>query len=265
LHRIGYDGPREPTLDVLRALHEAHPQAIPFENLDPFMGKVVDLDPARVQDKLVRGRRGGYCFEQNLIFMRALEAFGFTVSGLAARVLWGQPEDAITARGHQLLRVQIAGRTWIADVGFGGLTLTAPLRLEPGAVQETPHERFRILETGDHYRLQAEIDGAWRTLYSFDLNAQHDVDYQVSSYFLSANPASHFVTGLMIARAAPGRRFAMRGNAFAVHETGGRTERRELATAKELAAVLEHDFGIEIPDRAAFADMLVAKNIVPSN
>jgi N-hydroxyarylamine O-acetyltransferase len=264
LRRIGYDGPREPTLDVLRALHVAHPQTIPFENLDPFMGKVVDLDPARVEHKLVRGRRGGYCFEQNLVFMRALEAFGFAVSGLAARVLWGQPEDAVTARGHQLLRVQIAGRTWIADVGFGGMTLTAPLLLEPGIEQQTPHETFRILETGDHYRLQAEVDGVWRTLYRFDLTPQYDVDYQISSYFLSANPASHFVTGLMIARAAPGRRLTMRGNAFAIHETGGRTERREIGTAKELAAVLEDDFGIEIPDRSALADMLVAKNIVPT-
>lgn len=262
LHRIGYQGPRDPTLDVLRALHEAHPLAIPFENLDPFMGRIVDLDPASVQDKLVGSRRGGYCFEHNLLFMRALKALGFAVSGLAARVLWGQPEDALTPRGHQLLRVELAGRTWIADVGFGGLTLTAPLRLDPGIEQQTPHETFRILETGDHYRLQAKVDGAWRTLYRFDLTPQYDVDYQVSSYFLSANPASRFVTGLMIARAAPGRRLALRDNSFAIHRTGARTERREIATAGELATILTDDFGIEIADRAAFIEMAAAKKIV---
>jgi N-hydroxyarylamine O-acetyltransferase len=262
--RIGYDGPRKPTLDVLQAIHGLHPQTIPFENLDPFMGKEVDLDPARVQDKLVRGRRGGYCYEQNLILMRALQALGFEVSGLAARVLWAQAEDAVTPRSHQVLRVEIDGRTWIADVGFGGLTQTAPLLLEPETAQTTPHERFRFVEKNGYFHAQAELDGEWRTLYRFDLAPQYDVDYQVSSYYLSANPASHFVTGLMIARAASGRRFAMRGNSFAIHETGGRTERREIVSAEEHATILESDFGIAIPDRAAFTDMLVAKKIVPA-
>ena len=261
--RIGYAGPAEPTLDVLRALHEAHPQAIPFENLDPFMGKIVDLDPDRVQAKLVGSRRGGYCYEHNLILMQALEALGFSVTGLAARVLWNLPEDAVTPRSHQLLRVQLAGRTWIADVGFGGMTLTAPLLLEPGAEQRTPHETFRIIETRDHYRLQAEVEGSWRTLYRFDLTPQFDVDYQVSSYFLSTNPTSHFVTGLTSARTAPGRRMTLRGNSVAIHEIGGKTERREIATPEELADIYESEFGIGIADRNAFTEMVAAKKIIP--
>ncbi|QDZ02077.1 arylamine N-acetyltransferase [Nitratireductor mangrovi] len=260
--RIGYHGPREPTFAVLAALHEAHPQAIPFENLDPFMGKAVDLEPARVLDKLIGRGRGGYCFEHNLVFMRALRALGFTVGGLAARVLWGQAEDAVTPRGHQLLRIDLDGRILIADVGFGGLTLTTPLLLAPGIVQETPHESFRILETGDHFRLQAEVDGQWRTLYRFDLAPQFDVDYQVSSYFLSTNPASHFVTSLIAARAVPGRRYALRGNSFAIHEKGGRTQRRELNDPDELASILERDFKIAIPDRRAFVRMLLEKKVV---
>jgi len=34
LQRIGYAGPREPTVEVLHAIMCAHVQEIPFENLD---------------------------------------------------------------------------------------------------------------------------------------------------------------------------------------------------------------------------------------
>jgi N-hydroxyarylamine O-acetyltransferase len=252
LDRIGHDGPVEPSLDVLESLHRLHPQAIPFENLDPFLGQPVELDLAALQRKLVRGRRGGYCFEHNLLFMEALAAIGFSVTGLAARVLWGQPEDAITARSHMLLAVEINSRTWLADVGFGGLTQTAPLLLEPGAEQETPHETFRLVVAEGYYRLQANVGGEWRTTYRFDLQQQFPVDYAVTNYFVSTSPSSQFVSNVVAARALPDRRLALRGNRLSVHHPGGRTEREEFANADELADALVAKLGLIIPDRAAF-------------
>jgi arylamine N-acetyltransferase len=139
--RIGYFGARDASLPVLQALHRLHPQAIPFENLNAFLGLPVRLDEASVEAKLVAGRRGGYCYEQNLLFMRMLKLLGFEVTGLAARVMWGQPEKAVTRRSHMLLRVELAGRTMLADVGFGGLTPTAPLRLDPG-VHKSPRTKI---------------------------------------------------------------------------------------------------------------------------
>src|SRR5204862_693519 len=94
--------------------------------------------------KLLTPGRGGWCFEHNLLFAHALEAIGFDVTRLAARVRWNVPEDVVTARSHMLLRVRVDGEDWIADVGFGGLTLTAPLRLRPELEQATPHEPHRI-------------------------------------------------------------------------------------------------------------------------
>jgi N-hydroxyarylamine O-acetyltransferase len=262
--RIGYDGPREATLDVLRALHARHPIAIAFENLDPFMGNTVNVDLATVQAKLIGSRRGGYCYEQNLLFMHALEAIGFDVKGLAARVLWGRPDDTMTPRSHMLLRVEIDGEIWIADVGFGGLTQTAPLRLGLDAVQSTPHEPFRLVEKGGYFHSQAELAGEWRTLYRFDMADHYEGDYAVSSYYLSTSPASHFVTSLIAARAIPEGRLALAGNRFAMHRTDGPTERREIATAGELAEILDREFGIAVPDRAAFAEMVAAKKIIPA-
>jgi len=252
LARIGYAGPRDASLDTLKTLHFLHPQAIPFENIDPFLGQPVRLERAALQDKIVFGGRGGYCFEHNLLLMHALKTLGFEVVGLAARVLWGQSEDAITARSHMLLRVELDGRTCIADVGFGGLTLTAPLQLEPGREQKTPHEPFRIVEAGDHFRLQAAIGGDWRSLYRFDLQPQYEVDYSVTNYFLSTSPTSHFLSSVIAARAAPDRRYALRGNRLSIHHLGGRTEQTEIATAAELADTLQGLLGIIIPDRTAF-------------
>ena len=265
--RIGYGGPTEPSLATLQALHATHPQAIPFENVDALMGVSVGLDIASLQDKIFRQRRGGYCFEHNLIFMHALEALGFTVSGLAARVLWGQPDDAITARSHMLLRIELGGRIYIADVGFGGLTLTAPLLLESGLEQQTPHEAFRLLATGDQFRLQANIGGAstgsnWRTLYRFDMSQAHEVDYRVASHFLSTHPNSHFLSTLVAALVLPDRRYGLRNNRLSTHHAGGLSEQREIATAIELADVLENQLAIVIPDRAAFEARLREKRIV---
>ncbi|RUW51272.1 MULTISPECIES: arylamine N-acetyltransferase [unclassified Mesorhizobium] len=263
--RIGHAGSSDASLDTLKTLHFLHPQAIPFENMDPFLGRPVRLDAASLQDKMVLDGRGGYCFEHNLIFMHALKALGFEVGGLAARVLWGQSEDAITARSHMLLRAELDGRTYIADVGFGGLTLTAPLLLEPGLEQTTPHETFRIVETGDHFRLQAAIGGGWRSLYRFDLQPHYEVDYSVTNYFLSTNPASHFLTSVLAARAAPDRRYALRGNRLSIHHIDGHTEQKQIATATELADTLEGQLGITIPDRTAFEARVREKKIVETS
>lgn len=260
--RIGYRGPTDASLVTLKALHRQHPQAIPFENLDPFLGIPVKLDLASLQDKLFARRRGGYCFEHNLVFMHALKMLGFKVSGLAARVFWGQPDDAITARSHMLLSLKLDGRLYLADVGFGGLTLTAPLRLKPGIEQKSPHEVFRIVDAHDHFRLQAHIGGDWRSLYRFDMQPNHEVDYAVVNHFVSTHPSSHFLSSIIAARALLDRRYALRNNRLSTHHLGGRTEQREITTAAELANILESQLDIIIPDRAAFEAKVRQQNIV---
>jgi len=103
--RIGYLGGRTPTLETLETIIARHTEAIPFENLNPLLRWPVRLDPASLDEKMVREGRGGYCFEQNLLLKYVLNALGYRVTGLAARVLWNAPEGAITPRGDMLLRV----------------------------------------------------------------------------------------------------------------------------------------------------------------
>jgi N-hydroxyarylamine O-acetyltransferase len=247
--RIGYRGPHSASLDTLAAVHLRHAQTIPFENLNPFLRWPVQLEAQALQQKLVRERRGGYCFEHNLLLSHVLTELGFHVKGLAARVRWNVPEGTVTPRGHMLLLVDLDGDRYVADVGFGGLTLTAPLRLQVDIEQSTPHEPFRLVGSGDGFVMQARVAGAWRSLYSFDLQEQFLADYEVTNWYLSNHPSSHFVTGLIAARPDRDRRHVLRGNELAVHHMTGGTERRLLTRTEELRAALDETFGVTLPDR----------------
>jgi len=245
--RIGYAGERSPTLSTLQAIHLRHATIIPFENLTPLLHQPVRLDLAALQHKLVQSGRGGYCFEQNLLLLAVLRALGFQVTGLAARVRWNVPDEVITARGHMLLWVELDGQIYLADVGFGGLTLTAPLVLVTDRVQLTPHEPFRIITDGDGYLMQAQLGQEWKSLYRFDLQQQYQPDYEVSNWYLSNHPGSHFVTGLMAARPDTDCRYALRNNQLTIHHLHGDSERRVLTTVAEMRAVLEDACHITLP------------------
>lgn len=248
LRRIGYSGPVEPTLPVLQAIVFRHATSIPFENLNPFLGLPVELSPDALQRKLAEQARGGYCFEHNLLLREALVSIGFDATGLAARVLWNGPEDRITPRSHMLLRVELDEGTTLADVGFGGMTLTGTLALKADVAQPTPHEPFRLVERDGDWWMQARVGEAWPTLYRFDLQRQHPIDYEASNHYLSTHPASHFTSGLTVARPTPEGRHALRNRELVFHRLGGASERRVLADVEELIGVLHDVFGVVPPD-----------------
>jgi N-hydroxyarylamine O-acetyltransferase len=248
LARIGYAGPRTATLDTLRAVHALHPAAIPFENLNPLLGWPVSLEVQSLQAKLVAGGRGGWCFEHNTLLRHGLEALGFSVTNLAARVLWNaSPGSPLGPRSHMLLLVDVGGTMYLADVGFGGNVLTAPLRLQPHVAQPTPHEPHRLIPIENGFVLEASWGGEWKPLYRFTLEPQYPADYEVSSWYLCHHPGSLFRQVLMTARATADGRYALRNNALAIHRNNG-TEKRVLADAVALRSSLENDFALQLPE-----------------
>ncbi|RDJ27654.1 arylamine N-acetyltransferase [Bosea caraganae] len=248
LARIGYDGPVAPTRAALAALQLLHVQAIPFENFDSLSGSSPKLDLAALVEKLVRSRRGGYCFEQNHLFKAALEAFGFTSVPLIGRVLLNGPEDAQTPRSHMLLRLSCEGEDLVCDVGFGGQVVTGPLRLAPGLEQETPHEPYKLEQAGEFWSLRALVAGEWRLLYRFTLDPVWPIDYQVANHYVSTYPDSGFVTGLRVARILPRGRLALLNRRLTEHRLSEPSTAREIEGDAALRKLLAERFGIEVSD-----------------
>jgi N-hydroxyarylamine O-acetyltransferase len=244
--RIGYDGPRTPTLETLRALHELHPVSIVFEAIDVLLDRGIDLAPAAVDAKLIRAGRGGYCYEQNLLFKRVLATIGFQVEGLVGRVHWMAPPGAPSRpRTHMALRVTVNGEPWLADVGFGGCVPTAPLRMDNVGPQPTRHEAFRLVPFGDVLLMQAQLGERWTSLYELSEEPQLDVDYELPNWFTATHPSSLFRHRLLISCVTPDARTMLLGARLTVREAGGRVERRIL-DADQIEQALRGTFGLPV-------------------
>jgi N-hydroxyarylamine O-acetyltransferase len=179
-------------------------------------------------------------------------------------MLWNLPLWTITPRSHMLLQVDIGGEKYIADVGFGGLTLTAPLSLTADIEQSTPHEPFRLLATDHTLIMQAYIGQEWKSLYRFELQEQQLADYEVSNWYVSTHPNSLFVTTLIAARPDTDCRYALRNNQLTTHYLDGRTERRVLSTVTELRTALKDVFGLKLP-ASANLDSALQQVVQPIN
>ena len=250
--RIAYDGPRDPTLPTLIALHQHHARAIPYENLDVLLGRPISLEPAAIARKLIHTRRGGYCFEHNALLRDVLRALGFHVTQLIARVRWQIPAEVPTAFTHMVLRVDLAGRSLIADVGFGSRSLVSPLLLELDRAQGGSIEPRRLLQR-DHLLVHQTLhDGAWTDVYQFSLDPVPTIDFELGNWFTSTHPQSRFRLNLIAARAGTDCRYALLNREFTVRHADGRAEKRLLTTPDELLAVLADYFRLHFPPGTRF-------------
>lgn len=242
LARIGYRGPVAPTLEVLAALQAAHIAAIPFEAIDALTGAGIDIGAEAVDAKLIGQRRGGYCFEQNGLFLRVLRAIGFEAEGLLGRVRWMLPDDAPpTPRTHMVVRVTLGGRRWLTDVGFGAAVPPQPLAMDSEEAQPTRHESYRVIRQGAEWQVAAAIEGEWRTLYRLDDVAPPMIDYELGNWYTSAHPASHFRHQLIAARTTADARYGLRDNRLTTRLADGRIDRRYLS-AEEIERTLAEIF-----------------------
>ena len=249
--RIGYAGPRAPTLEVLQAIHRLHPRAIPFENLNPLTRRAVKLDLESVETKLVDDHRGGYCFEQNTLLANVLQELGFRVTPLIGRVLWGREPDAVTPRTHMVLRIDLDNEAWIADVGLGSVTLTSPLRLSPGLAQRTDLGIFRLADASrDALYLEVQArDESWSRAYRFDLHPVEWIDYETSNWYTSTSPEAIFASNLIVCRVLDEARLTLLNDQLNERAADGSVlAEQRLANAEELAACLRDRFGLNTGD-----------------
>jgi N-hydroxyarylamine O-acetyltransferase len=246
--RIGYTGGRAPTLETLRALHLHHVCAIPFENLDVLLDRHLSLELPALEQKLVHARRGGYCYEQNTYFAAVLRALGFRVANLIARVRWQVPLEVGTPRSHMILRIDLDGRSWIADVGFGGVGLTAPIALELDIEQTTPHEPRRLIRRGEYIVHQVRLGSAdWQDAFMFTPDEVPAVDYEVANWFSNRHPRSHFQNNLLAARAKPDGRVVILNREVTFRSRDGKAEKQVIPSADALLEILAQHFGLKFP------------------
>ncbi len=246
--RVDYYGPRTPTLSTLHAITAAHTRAIPFENLDVLLDRGVDLDPAAIFSKLVVRRRGGYCFEQNGLLLTVLEALGFKVTPISARARWQRPRDFTPPRTHVFLRVELEGASWLTDVGVGGMSLTAALRLEADVEQTTPHEPRRLIREGARWFHQARLGDEWHDVCEFTLEEMPAIDRELGNWYTSAHPQSQFKNRLWVARAGDnGERRTLLNRDFTVRSRTGAAQTRTIGSPAELLDVLATEFGLLLP------------------
>jgi N-hydroxyarylamine O-acetyltransferase len=251
--RIGYAGARTPTRPVLDAILGAHVQAIPFENLDILLGRGISLARPDIVRKLVHDRRGGYCFEHNGLLLAVLRTLGFHVTPLLARVRWQVPAGAPSPQTHMILRVELDGRPWLADGGFGGIGLTGPIALDTEAEQGVAPERRRLVPQGRHLLQQVRFGDAWSDVYRFTPDEAPAIDFEVGNWFTSTHPQSRFRQNLIVSRAAGDLRLSILNRELTIRRRDGGVEKRLLASPAELLDALARQFDLPFPAGTAFA------------
>lgn len=241
--RIGTPLSGAPDFNLLRTLQEAHLKAITFENIDVVLRRPIKLDLASIQNKLVNKRRGGYCYEQNALFAAALRSAGFHVQTLEARVRTTGALQPL-ARTHMTLRVDLDGRAWLVDVGFGCDGPLHPVPLD-GEEQNQPGRAFRVThEADDVHVLQASTGADWRDMYAFRLTPALPADYEMANYWTSTNPNSRFLHTMTAHLTTAQARHMLRGRTYTVFR-GPDVETREVSDAEALE-LLRSVFGLDL-------------------
>jgi N-hydroxyarylamine O-acetyltransferase len=249
LRRIAYRGPLAPTLEALRGLVIAHAHAIAYESLDVMLGRVPRLDVAALQNKMVYEQRGGYCFEQNMLFRAGLRSLGYRVTSLQGRVVRGMAIDAPRPAIHMLLQVDLPHGPHLADVGFGNLAPTAPLLLAPQVEQTTPHGVMRFVEVAGELTLQSLIGERWEHIYRVIPYPRFDAEYEVANWYTATHPDAPYLHNMIAARPLlDGSRLTLFNGRVTLRGRGGGSSRRHLESPQEFAMVLRQEFGLAVSD-----------------
>jgi len=242
--RIGWSGPTVPDLSTLIGLLGAHMRAIPFENFDALLGRRVRLDLDSLQRKLVRGRRGGYCFEHATLFAAVLTALGFRVTNHLARVVIATPK-AESSLTHMFNLVELPEGRFVVDPGFGGPAATVPVLLEEARGDRASGHWF--VRDGADWVLRGYGKQGPADLWVSRLSGDFPIDFELPNHYVSTHPDSIFTNSIMLNRfTAEGRVSLM--NRDASRHQGGEVESWQLADRKELRRLLDETFDIDLPE-----------------
>ncbi|MFB6807372.1 arylamine N-acetyltransferase [Streptomyces sp. NPDC056387] len=251
LDRLGVTGPLEPDAQTLRRLHRAHALTIPFENLDILLGRGIDLDVDVMQSKLLRSRRGGYCYEHNMLFAVLLERLGYEVTRLYARPILDAPKPL--PRTHLILSVAVGDETYLADVGFGDEGPLEPIPVRDGIVSEQNgwvYRLARVKGADKEWVLSLRRGDDWFPLYWYATEGHHHIDCVVANYFISTHSSSPFTGRVFLERIAEDWRLNLNHRKLTLTRSDGGVEVRYVVDA-EVRELLAKQFEIELTEEEA--------------
>ncbi len=246
LERIRYQGPCEPTVEVLRQLHRAHLFTVPFENLDIPLKRPIELSLPSIFDKIIDQRRGGFCYELNGLFAWLLEHIGFEVVMLSARVI-GEGARLGPEFDHLILLIENEEQL-IADVGFGDSFLE-PLPLQGGKEFELHGTSFRLRGSDSERILERRRESEWTPQYVFSTVPRHLADFAEMCQYHQTSPESTFTQKTLCSMATPQGRMTL-SNGRLIITSDGRREERDVSNAGEYQELLQTHFGVDLGNEA---------------
>lgn len=239
LSRLGVPA-RPPSRQALDELHEAHVRTFTFDNIDVLLDQHPGVDLAAVNEKFVERGRGGYCFEHATILAAALERLGYDVRRHLGRV--GDPAAGTQqGRTHMVVEVGWDGERLLCDPGFG-MSLLRPVVLADGAESDQRGWVYRVAHDGG-WQLWRRRESGWEVTHTTDELPVQPVDVAIGHHWTSTFPASHFRSGLLLARHLRDCHVTVTHDSLTVRRPGEPTEHRTLG-AGEVAAWLT---ALEVP------------------
>ncbi len=216
--------------------------SVPFENLDIHLDRPIVLSEAAFYDKIVKHRRGGFCYELNGSFAALLKGLGFRVSMLSARV--ARKDGGFSPDfDHMTLLVRLKER-WLADVGFGD-SFTEPKRLDRTSAQ-ADNGKLYCVNRRNGGRLLSRWDerkNSWEPQYAFTLRPRKLEDFAPRCRYQQTSLKSHFRKGRLITRLISTGRVTLTDKKFIVIKGSKRVE-RPVRNPKEFSTLLRRQFGI---------------------
>ena len=219
----------------LAQITQRHVATLPFASIGPRLGNDLPLDLPALCERLLVRRRGGYCFEQNALLFGVLEALGFTITLVLARVLNNQ--DIHPGLTHRSALVDLAGVRYLVDVGFGPNGPRVPVPLSGQPLQDRDR-CFKVSErrTGEFHLQVLKADGYY-SLYGFELARYGAADCALGHFYSHRHPDAVFVNTLVASRILAQEIRSLRNRDYRIITGSGETQ-RHVATAECLQEIL---------------------------
>ena len=232
--------------DGLKTLQEHHMMAVPFENLDVVVGRDINLDPQSLYSKVVEKRRGGYCFELNLLYAVLLRQLGFHPKPVLGRV-WLRDPAELPPRNHLAHLVDIEGTTFVTDVGFGGMAARIPLDIHSSMKVADRDGFVRVIPIAtSEYMVQRKVGEDWANQYSFeDIPVSKD-DIEIANFYMSKSPSSHFYNHRFVGLFTDTGRVGLFENGFTQRVGTELVSTEQIEDGEAWLSCLESRFGLDV-------------------